>query len=62
MIYFKIWCTLILATLTVAGVTWSLMNTDSKRSDLWYKISYISWTVLFVMIASGAFTVIWFLK
>jgi hypothetical protein len=62
MIYFKIFCTLILVTLTVAGVTWSLMNTDDKRSDLWYKISYISWTVLFVMIIGGAFTSIWFLK
>jgi hypothetical protein len=62
MIYFKIFCTLILVTLTVAGFTWSLMNTDSKRSDLWYKISYISWTVLLVMIIGGAFTSIWFLK
>jgi hypothetical protein len=62
MIYFKIFFTLILVTLTVAGFTWSLMNTDSKRSDLWYKISYISWTVLLVMIIGGAFTSIWFLK
>jgi hypothetical protein len=55
MIYFKIFCTLILilVTLTVAGVTWSIMNTDSKRSNLWYKISYISWKVLLVMIIGG---------
>jgi hypothetical protein len=55
MIYFKIFFTLILilVTLTVAGVTWSIMNTDSKRSNLWYKISYISWTVLSVMIIGG---------
>jgi hypothetical protein len=62
MIYFKIWCTLILVTFTAAGVTWSLMNTDSKRSDLWYKISYISWTVLSVMIIGSGFIFIWFLK
>jgi hypothetical protein len=55
MIYFKIFFTLILilVTLTVAGVTWSIMNTDSKRSNLWYKISYISWKVLLVMIIGG---------
>jgi hypothetical protein len=62
MIYFKIFCTLILVTYTVAGVTGSLMNTDSKRSDLWYKISYISWTVLSVMIIGSGFIFIWFLK
>ena len=60
MIYFKIYFTLIFVTLIVAGVTWSLMNSDNKRSDLWYKISNISWILISVMIIVGALTAIWF--
>jgi hypothetical protein len=60
MIYFKIYFTLIFVTLIVAGVTWSLMNSDNKRSDLWFKISYISWILTLVMIIVGALTAIWF--
>jgi len=60
MIYFKIYFTLIFVTLIVAGVTWSLMNSDNKRSDLWFKISKISWITLAVMIIGGALTAIWF--
>jgi len=44
----------------VAGVTWSLMNSDNKRSDLWFKISEISWITLLVMLIGGALTEIWF--
>jgi len=61
MIYFKIYFTLIFITLIVAGVTWSLMNSDNKRSDLWYKISNISWILTSVMIIVGALTAIWVL-
>jgi hypothetical protein len=60
MIYFKIYFTLIFVTLIIAGVTWSLMNSDNKRSDLWFKISKISWITLAVMIIGGALTAIWF--
>jgi cytochrome bd-type quinol oxidase subunit 2 len=62
MIYFKIYFTLIFVTLivAVAGVTWSLMNSDNKRSDLWFKISKISWITTLVMIIVGALTAIWF--
>ena len=60
MIYFKIYFTLIFVTLIVAGVSWSLMNSDNKRSDLWFKISKISWITLAVMIIGGALTAIWF--
>lgn len=60
MIYFKIYFTLIFVTLMVAGVTWSLMNSDNKRSDLWFKISEISWITLLVMLIGGALTEIWF--
>jgi hypothetical protein len=60
MIYFKIYDTLILVTLIVAGVTWLLMDIDDKRSDLWFKISIISWITTSVMIIVGALTVIWF--
>ena len=60
MIYFKIYFTLIFVTLIVAGVTWSLMNSDNKRSDLWFKISKISWILTLVMIIVGALTAIWF--
>jgi len=60
MIYFKIYFTLIFVTLIVAGVTWSLMNSDNKRSDLWFKISKISWIATLVMIIVGALTTIWF--
>ncbi len=60
MIYFKIYFTLIFVTLIVAGVTWSLMNSDNKRSDLWFKISKISWITTLVMIIVGSLTAIWF--
>jgi hypothetical protein len=60
MIYFKIYFTLIFVTLIVAGVTWSLMNSDNKRSDLWFKISKISWITTLIMIIVGALTAIWF--
>jgi len=60
MIYFKIYFTLIFVTLIVAGVSWSLMNSDNKRSDLWFKISKISWITLAVMLIAGALTGIWF--
>ena len=60
MIYFKIYFTRIFITLIVAGVTWSLMNSDNKRSDLWFKISKISWIATLVMIIVGALTAIWF--
>jgi hypothetical protein len=60
MIYFKIYFTLIFVTLIVAGVTWSLMNSDNKRSDLWFRISKISWITTLVMIIVGALTAIWF--
>jgi len=60
MIYFKIYFTLIFVTLIVAGVTWSLMNSDNKRSDLWFTISKISWITLLVMTIGGALTSIWF--
>lgn len=60
MIYFKIYFTLIFVTLIVAGVTWSLMNSDNKRSDLWFKISKISWITVLVMLIGGALTAIWF--
>jgi hypothetical protein len=60
MIYFKIYFTLIFVTLIVAGVTWSLMNSDDKRSDLWFKISKISWITLLVLFIGGTLTAIWF--
>ncbi len=60
MIYFKIYFTLIFVTLIIAGVTWSLMNSDNKRSDLWFKISKISWITSLVMIIGGALIGIWF--
>jgi hypothetical protein len=60
MIYLKIYFTLILVTLIVAGVTWLLMNSDDKRSDLWFTISKISWITLLVMMIGGALTAIWF--
>jgi hypothetical protein len=60
MIYLKIYFTLILVTLIVAGVTWLLMNSDDKRSDLWFTISKISWITLGLMLIGGALTAIWF--
>ncbi len=60
MIYFKIYFTLIFVVLAIAGSSWLLMNSDNKRSDLWFKISKISWITLLVMIIGGALTSIWF--
>ncbi len=60
MIYFKIYFTLIFVVLAIASSSWLLMNSDNKRSDLWFKISKISWITLLVMIIGGALTSIWF--
>jgi hypothetical protein len=60
MIYLKIYDTLILVTLIVVGVTWLLMNSDDKRSDLWFKIAIISLITTSVIIIVGALIVIWF--
>lgn len=60
MIYFKIFFTLILVTLIVAGASCSLMDSDHKRSDLWFKISEISLITLAVMLIGGVLTAIWF--
>ena len=60
MIYFKIYFTLIIVVLLIAGSSWSLMNSDRKREDLWYKISKISWVTLATMLIGGALTAIWF--
>jgi uncharacterized membrane protein len=60
MIYLKIYFTLIFVTLIVSAFSWSLMNSDNKRSDLWFKISKISWILTLVMIIVGALTAIWF--
>ncbi len=61
MIYFKIYATLMFVTLIVGGVGWSLMimNSDDERSDLWFKISIISWITTLVMTILGALTLIW---
>ena len=59
MIYFKIYSTLLFITLTVAGVTWILMNCDDERSDLWFKISIISCIITFVMILVGELIALW---
>jgi hypothetical protein len=60
MIYFKIYFTLIFVVLAIAGSSWLLMNSDTKRENLWFKISQISWLTLLVMIIGGALTSIWF--
>jgi cytochrome bd-type quinol oxidase subunit 2 len=59
-IYFKIYFTLLFVVLAIAGSSWLLMNSDDKRSDLWYKISKISLITLATMIIGVALTTIWF--
>lgn len=59
MICLKIYFTLIFVLLVIAGSSWSLMNSDRKREDLWWKISKISWATLAVMIIGGALIGIW---
>jgi len=61
MIYFKIYFTLLLITIIVAGVTGSLMNSDTKRSDLWFKISNTCWIATLVMVIAGVLTSVWIL-
>jgi hypothetical protein len=41
MIYFKIYFTLIFVVLAIAGSSWSLMNSDTKRENLWFKLLYL---------------------
>jgi len=60
MVYFKIYLTLIFVPLIVGGVTWLLMNSDNKRSDLWFKISKISWILTLVMVIVGLIVDTWF--
>jgi hypothetical protein len=48
----------------VGVVTFQLANgddIDDKRSDLWFKITNISWFVVTVMLMVFALTSIWFL-
>jgi len=61
MIYFKIYFTLIIIIFIIGGSSWLLMNSDNKRSDLWFRISQISWITLLVMVVIGSLTTIWYL-
>ncbi len=56
----KIYFTLLLLLCVVAGGSWMLMNSDEKRSDMWFKISQLSWISLSVIAVIGAITTIWF--
>jgi hypothetical protein len=64
MIYIKIYFTLIFVFFMVGVVTCQLANgddIDDKRSDLWFKITNISWFIVTVMLMVFALTSIWFL-
>jgi len=61
MIYFKIYFTLIIIIFIIGVSSWLLMNSDNKRSDLWFRISQISWITLLVMVVIGSLTTIWYL-
>jgi hypothetical protein len=56
----KIYFTLLLLLCVVAGGSWMLMNSDEKRSQMWFKISQLSWISLSVIAVIGAITTIWF--
>lgn len=60
MIYFKIYFTLFFIVLAIACFSWLLMDGDTKRENLWFKISLISWITLFIMLIGGVLTSIWF--
>jgi heme/copper-type cytochrome/quinol oxidase subunit 4 len=57
MIYIETWFTLILIVLVVAGVTWSLMNSDDRRSPNWHAIQLIA--KVLVMLFAGAIALTW---
>ncbi len=56
----KIYFTMLILLCVVAGGSWMLMNSDEKRSDMWFKISQLSWISLSVIAVLGAITTIWF--
>ena len=56
----KIYFTMLILLYVVAGGSWMLMNSDEKRSDMWFKISQLSWISLSVIAVLGAITTIWF--
>ena len=65
MIYIKIYFTLIFVFFMVGVVTCQLANgddIDDERSDLWFKITNISWFVVTVMLMVFALISIWFLN
>jgi hypothetical protein len=59
MIYLKIYLTIILLTLTIAILSWLLMNIDTKRIDQWYKVSMTAWITLCAMTIGGMLIHIW---
>jgi hypothetical protein len=60
MLEFKIYSTITLTLLLIASATWSLMDYDTVREDLWYKVASASWTLLGLMVIGGPLYFIWF--
>jgi hypothetical protein len=60
MLFIKIYFTVMFIMTIIFGGSWFLFNVDSKRFDLWYKVSMTSGiSLLLMVIGIGLFT-IWF--
>lgn len=58
----KIYFTVMVTILLIIFASFILMNEDSRREDMWFKIGKISWISLMVLVIGGFFYNIWVLS
>jgi hypothetical protein len=56
----EIYFTVLIIVLIVFWGGWFLSNMDTKREDLWYKVSMTSGIVMFLMVVGIVLFSIWF--
>lgn len=55
----KIYFTLILVLVFTGGTSWLLMNSETNRETLWYKIAIVSFIISGILVFIGGFVSIW---
>jgi hypothetical protein len=60
MLFLKIYFTVMILISVVFSGSWFLFNLDSKREDLWYKVSMTSGIILLLMVIGIGLFTIWF--
>jgi hypothetical protein len=60
MLFLKIYFTVMILISVVFSGSWFLFNLDSKREDLWDKVSMTSGIILLLMVIGIGLFTIWF--